>query len=85
MRRIEYIVKDNAGIHAVPASRLTARASEYKSNITIDTNGKKTDVKNIMALLALGVRCGDKVIFLIEGEDEERAAKELKAFCDKNI
>lgn len=85
MKSFEYIVKDQAGIHARSASLLGAAASEYKSKVTIEKNGKRAAAEQLLALMALGVSCGDKVIFSMEGEDEERAAEELEAFCKRNL
>ncbi|GMQ62117.1 HPr family phosphocarrier protein [Vallitalea maricola] len=85
MRQFEYVVTEPVGIHARPASMLVKAAMAYTSNITVKKDGKKADVKRLMALMALGVKCNEKVLFSIEGEDEEAAAKELEAYCIENL
>lgn len=85
MRNFEFTVKEEVGIHARPASQMVVAASAYKSSITIDKNGKKADAKRLLALMSLGVKCGDNIIFNIEGEDEDIAADQLVIFCNKNL
>ncbi len=85
MKKLEYIITEPAGIHAIPAGLLVKEVSVYKSSITIERNGKKADGKRLMPIMALGVRCGEKVTFIIEGMDEDKAAIKLEAFCRKNL
>ncbi len=85
MKKFEFIVKEKVGIHAIPATRLVKAVSEYKSNIHIEKNGKIADAKNLMEIMSLGVRCGEKIILKMEGPDEDKASIELKNFCEKNL
>ena len=85
MRKFECTVKEAVGIHARPASILVKAAQSYKSSVMIERNGHRTDVKRLLALMALGVKCGETVIFLVEGEDEEVAVKGLEQFCNQNL
>ncbi len=85
MKNFEYVVKEAVGIHARPASQLVTTAKLYKSKITIDKTGKKADVKSIISIMALGVKCGERIVFSIEGDDEELATQGLEEFCGKNL
>ncbi|HOO27601.1 MAG TPA: HPr family phosphocarrier protein [Lachnospiraceae bacterium] len=85
MKRFIFVVKEKIGIHARPASQLVRKAAAYKSAITIEKDGKSADVKRLIALMALGVQCGEKVTFMIEGEDEEIAAVQLEEYCNHNL
>lgn len=38
-----------------------------------------------MALMGLGVKCGDPIEVQITGEDEDKACEELKEFFEKNL
>jgi phosphocarrier protein HPr len=64
---------------------LPASWSQQQNYITIDKTGKKADVKSIISLMALGVKCGERIVFSIEGDDEETAAQGLEEFCGKNL
>lgn len=85
MKKFEYVITEPVGIHARPAGMLVKAASTYKSTITIEKDGKKVDVKKLMALMALAVKFGETAIFTIEGEDEDIAATELESFCKEYL
>lgn len=85
MRSFKYVIKEKVGIHARPASLLVKEAASFESTVTIDSEGKRADVKRLLALMALGVKCGQKVTFFIEGEDEDTAVQALENFCSCNL
>ncbi|MEL7654911.1 MAG: HPr family phosphocarrier protein [Bacillota bacterium] len=85
MKSFKYVITEDVGIHARPASLLVKEATTYASTITIESGGKRADVKRMLALMALGVKCGQEVTFFIEGDDEDIAAAELEAFCSRTL
>ncbi len=85
MQSFEYTVKDPVGIHARPAGQLSREGKKYKSAICVVKNGKSANILRLMALMGLGVKCGETVTFTIEGEDEVAACEGLKAFCEANL
>ena len=38
-----------------------------------------------MMVMSLGVKCGEEVTVEVEGEDEEIACQEMKAFFESNL
>lgn len=85
MKTFEYIVADELGIHARPAGVLVKEVKRYQSRITIQKGEKEVDASKLMALMGLGVKCGDKIIVKAEGADEEKAAQEMEAFIKGNL
>lgn len=85
MKQFEYTVTEPVGIHARPAGLLTKEAKKYKSTITLTKGGKSVNVLKLMALMGLGVKCGDTVSVTVEGEDEETAAPAMEAFFKANL
>ena len=85
MKQFEYTVTEPVGIHARPAGLLTKEAKKYKSTITPTKDGKRVNVLKLMALMGLGVKCGDTVSVTVEGEDEETAAPAMEAFFKANL
>jgi len=85
MRRFEYIIKDELGIHARPAGMLVKEAKAFASEITIKKGDKEAGCTKLMALMGLGVKCGDVVTVTINGDDEENAEKAIKEFLEKNL
>ena len=85
MLSFEYTVKDPIGIHARPAGMLSREGKKYKSAITVIKNGKSANVLRLMALMGLGVKCGETVTVTVEGEDEEVAFAGIKEFFETNL
>ena len=85
MKSFEYTVKDPIGIHARPAGMLSREGKKYKSAITVTKNGKSANILRLMALMGLGVKCGETVTVSVEGEDEEVAFAGIKEFFEANL
>lgn len=73
----EMLVKSATGLHARPATLLVKKASSFKSDIYIEFNGKKANVKSLIGVLSLGVTKGSNVVLSINGDDEAYAMDEL--------
>ena len=85
MQKFSYVIKDEVGIHARPAGLLVKEAKKYESKITIVKGDKSADATKLMALMGLGVKCGDAVDVEIEGADEADTCEEMKAFFESNL
>ena len=85
MKSFEYTIKDELGIHARPAGMLVKEAKKYQSKITITKEGKTAEASKLMAVMSLGVKCGQTVQIGVEGGDEEAAAAGIQAFFEANL
>ena len=85
MKQFEYTIKDEVGIHARPAGLLVKEAKKYASKIEVVKDGKAAVCSKLMALMSLGVKCGDTVTFRVEGDDEDTAFEGIKAFVEGNL
>ena len=85
MKTFAYTIKDEGGIHARPAGLLAKKAKEYESTITLEKGGKTAVATKLMAIMGMGVKCGDTVSVTVEGADEEKAAAEMEAFFNANL
>lgn len=85
MKKIEYTIADKAGIHARPAGALVKIAQKAESKITIRHHDKEVDAVKLLAIMGLGVKCGDVVSIEIEGADEETAYEQIKTFMENNL
>ena len=61
MKTFTYTIKDDLGIHARPAGLLVKTAKNFNSEITIAKDGKSVNALKLMALMGLGVKCGDTI------------------------
>ena len=80
-----YTIKDPVGIHARPAGLLSKEGKKYKSTITGEKNGTAVNVLKLMALMKLGVKCGETVTVRVEGEDEAVAGPAMEEFFKANL
>lgn len=85
MKKFNYTIQDEVGIHARPAGLLVKEAKKYKSKVMISKEGKTAEAAKLMALMGLGVKCGQNVEVMIEGDDEEAAYEGIKAFFEANL
>lgn len=79
----EFIITNEQGIHARPATTLVQKANEFKSDLTITYEGRSTDLKSIMGVLSLGITSGSSVSIRIEGVDEIEAMKSITRFMSE--
>ncbi len=79
----QFTITDEAGMHARPASALVGAVSKFKSEVTLEHNGKKVNLKSILGVMSLGVPSGSVVTIAADGEDEnevlEKAADVMKS------
>lgn len=85
MRTFTYTIKDKLGIHARPAGMLAKTAKATGSDITITKDGKSVSAAKLIALMGLGVKCGDTVDVTISGGDEDSSEKAMKEFFESNL
>ena len=85
MYEFSYTIKDPVGIHARPAGLLSKEGKKYQSAITVDKDGTAVNVLKLMALMKLGVKCGETVTVRVEGEDEATAGPAMEAFFQNNL
>lgn len=76
----EVLVNNQAGLQSKTAAVFIQKASSYKSSVWIEKGERKANAKSLLGLLSLGIGKGMKVSLVIEGEDEEKAAKELEEY-----
>ena len=85
MKNFTYVIKDETGIHARPAGMLVKCAQGFKSDITIEKDGRSADLKKLFSLMGLAVKCGNEIKVTCNGEDENEAAAELEKFFKENL
>lgn len=85
MKEFTFVIRDSVGIHARPAGLLVRKAAGFQSTVFISKGDKKADGKRLFAVMGLAAKQGDTIKFVIEGNDEEAAAKALLDFCNENL
>lgn len=85
MQKFSYTIKDKIGIHARPAGMLVKETKKYQSKIIISKDGESAEATKLMAVMGLGVKCGQNVDIEISGDDEASAYEAVKAFFEANL
>lgn len=78
----EIIVKNSTGLHARPATLLVKKASSFKSDINIEFNNKKANIKSLIGVLSLGVTKNSKITITVSGDDEKLALEEVSKLIE---
>ena len=69
----QYTITGGEGLHARPTSVLVGASATFKSDISLEFNDKKVNLKSILGVMSLGVPSGASVRITANGEDEEAA------------
>ena len=85
MKEFTYTIKEPVGIHARPAGLLVKEVKGYQSTVTIIKVDKSVNAVKLMALMGMGIKCGDTVTVQVEGADEETAAPALEKFFNEHL
>ena len=91
MKEFKYVIKDEQGIHARPATNhrpaglFVKEAAAFPCKVTIEKDGKEADAKRIFAVMGLAVKCGQEITLKTDGENEEEAMNKLSAFLEENL
>lgn len=85
MKTFQYKIQDEIGIHARPAGLLVKEAKKYGSKIVLKINGKEAEATKLMAIMSLGVKNGQTVEVVVEGEDEASALEGMQRFFERNL
>ena len=76
----DYIILSPQGIHARPATALLKLTRVYKSSISLKKEEKFVQLRSMLNILALGIKCGDTISVIIDGDDESDAALSIDTF-----
>ena len=76
------LVKDEMGIHARPAAKLTRIASQCNSKITLIVDDKEIDPRAVLDLMSASVKYMDKVQILCDGITEKEDLEKLVQFFE---
>ena len=85
MTTIQYIIKDELGIHARPAGLLVKECKKFDSEIKIGCKDKFVDAKRIIGVMGLSVKQDDEITVTFDGVDEKEAAEEIEKFLNANL
>jgi Phosphotransferase System HPr (HPr) Family len=82
MISINVQVKNELGLHARPISKLIRFATAFDGTISLIKNGKSFNAGNMLDLIVLDAKFGDRLEIEIEGNEEAAASDEIARLFD---
>lgn len=78
MRQKSIKITSKIGIHLRPAGAMCNEAIKYKSKVYFEYGqGKTANAKSVISILASGMKCGDEMTLITDGEDEDIALENV--------
>lgn len=71
-------IKISAGLENRPVAKIVQIASQYESQIYLESGNKHVNAKSIMGMMTLNLTEGENMIISTEGADEEAAAENIE-------
>jgi len=76
------VIKNPSGLHARPASDLTAFCKNMPQEIRLRHGETHVNPKSIISILAAGLKQGTEIIVEVMGENETETGESLVAFIE---
>lgn len=80
MIKKEITIQLSSGLEARPVAMLVQVASQYESEIHVESKNRTVNAKSIMGMMTLRLNAGEKVMVIANGADEEEAVKNIEAY-----
>lgn len=81
----QFVIQNLLGLHVRPAKAVVASASQFNCTIQIEKEGVQFNAKSLISVLSAGIKFGDTVILIAEGEGEAEALKTIGALLASPI
>lgn len=86
MAKQSFVVTNDTGLHARPATMVVNKAGQFQSEIQITYKEKSVNLKSIMGVMSLGVAKGAEITISADGNDEDKAIQGIiDCFKDEKI
>lgn len=78
-------IKLESGLEARPVAMLVQVASQYDSDIYVESASKRINAKSIMGMMSLGLCAGEELTVAAEGADEQTAVDNIEKFLSGQV
>ncbi|MCD8011806.1 MAG: HPr family phosphocarrier protein [Lachnospiraceae bacterium] len=83
MMKKEITIQIPTGLEARPVAMLVQVASQYESEIHLESDGRTVNAKSIMGMMTLGLDTGEKVTVTADGADEQEAVQKIEEYLSR--
>jgi phosphocarrier protein HPr len=82
MAKLSVEIINKLGLHARASTKFTQSASQFKSEVWVEKNGRRVNAKSIMGVMMLAAAKGSIIDIEATGPDEEQALAALQALVN---
>ncbi len=83
MKKKDITIQVDGSIETRPVALLVQVASQFKSDIHIESGNKRVNAKSIMGMMTMGLESGEEVTVSVNGEDEDEAMEQIEAYLTR--
>lgn len=83
MVKRDITIRLDNGLETRPVAILVQMASQYQSDVYIESENRKVNAKSIMGMMTLGLDTGAEVTVSTSGSDEQEAMRRIEAYLTK--
>jgi len=81
----DYTILAQEGMHARPATALVKLARQFSSVVLLKKGTKEARLNSLLNILSMGVKGGEIVTLVLEGQDEGAAAEAFDEFFKEGL
>lgn len=78
MKIYDFTIKSVRGLHAQPCAALAAVACNSSCDVVFEYNDQTINVADPIQLMSSMIRCGERIILKVSGNDEDDTMEKLK-------
>ncbi len=84
MIKKEMTIRLDSGLETRPVAILVQMASQFESDVYIESENRRVNAKSIMGMMTLGIDTGVEVAVSANGSDEAEAVSYIEAYLTKD-
>ncbi len=86
MRKFDYVIRNELAMHFGPAGRLAELANCYEdTTATLEMGTRSADIRRPMKVALMGIRKGDKVTVVTDGDSELELLDVLYQYFEEHM
>ena len=85
MKEFYHTVKSPVGLPPRVGGIMMQLVRDFDSSVILTNGDKSGDLKRLLGILHMDIRCGDRLHVQVAGRDEEIACQELREFMEQNL
>ena len=79
-------IRNEYGIHCRPSAIIAKEAQNYPGTVRVTTaHVSDISIDSILALVGLGIKCGDTITVSVTGQDEEDTCNRMVELFETNF